>query len=146
MIPRYTIDTSTIIARRLSDLPDNFLFSTIALLERMTGAADDKERKQFEALYSLYRADNLLIIPNHDDWLLASKVLFWLTHGRRKQHGGKLPKLKPGAAQRMAMDALLAVSARRWRVTVITENYDDFNAMKYYIKGLSIVRASEFFK
>src|SRR5436309_2362414 len=126
---RYTIDTGTIIGRKLSDLPDNFLFSTVALLERMASATDDKERKQFEVLYSLYRADNTLIIPNHDDWLLASKVLFWLSQRRRKQQGGKLPKLIPGAAQRMAMDALLATSARRFNVTVITDNYDHFKPM-----------------
>jgi predicted nucleic acid-binding protein len=145
-MPRYTIDTSTIIARRVSDIPDTFLFSTVVLLELMASAKDDKERRQLETLYSLYRKDNRLIIPDHDDWLLASKVLFWLSHGRRKQHGGKLPKLTPGKAQRMAMDALLATSARRFNVTVITDNYDDFNAMRRYIRGLKVVRGSDFFK
>jgi len=145
-MPRFTVDTSTIISRRLSDLPDNFLFSSVVLLERMAGAKDETERKQYEALYHSYREDNSLILPNAADWLLASKILFWLSHRRRKQSGGRLAKLKTGASQRMALDALLAASARRWKATIITENYDDFKAMQYYIKGLKIIRGSDFFK
>ncbi len=145
-MPLYTIDTSTIIARKLSDIPDGFLFSSIVLLERMASAKDDTERKQFEALYRVYREDNSLIIPNPDDWLLASKVLFWLSQSRRKDAGGRLTKLKTGAAQRMAFDALPATSARRWQATVITENYEDFKAIKYYVKGLKIIKGSKFFK
>lgn len=146
MKTRYTIDTSTIIARKLSDIPDNFLFSLIVLLERMASAQDDTERKQFETLYRLYKQDDLLIVPNEEDWLLASKVLYWLSHNRRKEAGGRLRKLKAGASQRMAFDALLAVSARRWKTTVITENYDDFKAIAYYCKGLRVVKGADFFE
>ncbi len=42
------------------------------------------------------------------------------------------PPKKTGATQRMALDALIATSARRYKVIVVTENYDDFNAIKYY--------------
>ena len=41
---------------------------------------------------------------------------------------------------------LLAASARRFNVIVITENYDNFNAMHRYIRGLKIVKGSDFFK
>lgn len=141
----YTCDTSTIISRKLVNLPDNFLFSSIVLLELMSSAQSDKELRSYEALAQDYRKDNSLILPSTDDWLLAGKVLKWLGQGRRKKAGGLAPKLKPGASQRMAMDALIATSARRWRTTLITENWDDFNAIKYFLPGFKVVKATDFF-
>jgi len=45
----------------------------------------------------------------------------------------------------MALDVLIAVSARRWRATVVTENWDDFKAIERYSRT-EIVKASAFFK
>ena len=144
-MPQFTCDTSVVIARKLSDLPDNFLFSGVVMLELLANAKDASERKRYEALHRAYSKDNSLIVPNVDDWLLASKVLYWLTQERRKRAGGKLPRLKPGASQRMVLDALIATSARRWSATVITENWDDFRAIQRYC-DVKITKASEFFK
>ena len=144
-MPLYTFDTSAIIARKLSQLPANFLFSSVALMELLAGAPDESERKRYEAVQRAYSKDNSLIVPDADDWLLASKVLYWLAQDRRRRAGGRLPRMKPGATQRMALDALLAASARRWKVTVVTENWDDFKAIQRYC-NVKIVRGSEFFK
>lgn len=76
-----------------------------------------------EGLFRDYQRDKSLIIPNEDDWLLASKVLYWLTQGRRRVNKGRLQRLAPGVSQRLALDALIAASARRWRATVVTENW-----------------------
>ena len=144
-MPRFTCDTSVVIARKLSDLPDNFLFSGVVLLELLANAKDESERKRYEAVHRAYSKDNSLIIPNVDDWLLASKVLYWLTQERRRRAGGKLPRMRPGATQKMALDTLIAASARRWKATVITDNWDDFKAIQRYC-NVKIVRGSEFFK
>lgn len=141
----FTIDTSSIISRKLLDLPDNFLFSSVVLMELMASAIDNSRRRELEMLYRRYQKDNVLIVPDAEDWLMTSKVLYWLTHGRRRSARGKAPKLQPGATQRMAMDVLLAVSARRWRTTVITDNWDDFRSIQYYC-DVKLVRASEFFE
>lgn len=45
----------------------------------------------------------------------------------------------------MALDVLIAVSSRRWRATVVTENYDDFKTIQRYCKT-KIAKASDFFK
>lgn len=66
------------------------------------------------------RKDNSLIVPDQNDWLLTSRILFWLTQGRRRTAKGKLKKMPVAATQRMALDVLIAVSARRWRATVVT--------------------------
>ena len=141
----FVCDTSTYISRKLLDLPDNFLFSSVVLMELMASATDDSQRKVYEQVHRAYAKDNSLVIPDADDWLMASKALYWLSQGRRRNSKGKLSRLKPGAAQRMALDVLIAVSARRWNATVITENWDDFKAIQRYCR-VKIVKASDFFK
>jgi quinol monooxygenase YgiN len=44
----------------------------------------------------------------------------------------------------MALDVLIAVSARRWEATVVTENWDDFKAIQRYC-NTKTVKASDFF-
>jgi predicted nucleic acid-binding protein len=141
----YTCDTSTIVSRKLTDFPDNFLFSGVVLLELMASATDESERRRYEALALDYEKDDSLIVPDLGDWVLASKVLYWLTQGRRRASQGRAPKLLPGASQRMALDALIAARARRWNAAIITDNWKDFRAIQRYC-NVKVVRASDFFK
>jgi predicted nucleic acid-binding protein len=64
---------------------------------------------------------------------------------RKKRAGGKSPPLKTGASQRMALDVLIAVSARRVKATVVTVNWSDFEAIKYYC-DVKVVKASDYFR
>jgi len=144
-MPSYTFDTSVIISRKVSDIPDNFLFSAVVLLELIASAKDESERKRYEGLARDYRKDGSLIVPTFEDWLLASRILHWLSQDRKRKAGGKVPALKPGASQRMAFDALIAVSARRLKATVITDNWDDFKAIQRYC-NVQLIRASKFFR
>ena len=80
-MPKYTFDTSTIISRKLSDFPDNFLLSEIVLLELMGSASEESTLKMYQALRKTYQEDDLLMTPNTDDWLKASKILFRLEQG-----------------------------------------------------------------
>jgi predicted nucleic acid-binding protein len=114
-------------------------------MELLASAKDNSQRTELELAYRYYAKDNSLIIPDSDDWLMASKVLYWLAQGRRRSAGGKSPRLRPGASQRMALDVLIAVSARRWRTTVITENWDDFKMIQHYCH-VKIIKGSAFFK
>lgn len=131
-MPRYTFDTSYIISRTWSEIPDHFLLSEVVIMELIAAAPDESTFKIYQQLRKSYENDNLLITPNADDWLMASKVLFWLEQGKRKANKGAAPRKRPGATQRMALDALIAVSSRRYKAIVVTENFDDFNAIKYY--------------
>jgi predicted nucleic acid-binding protein len=125
-------------------MPQNFLWSAVVLMELIAGAKDLSQRKAYEHLYREYKEDNLLIVPIEEDWLLAAKILFLLTHARKRLHKGKLKQLPPGASQRLALDVLLAVSARRWKAQVVTENWSDFKAIQRYC-NTTIVRATQFF-
>src|SRR2546423_216013 len=132
-MPYFTYDTSVVISRKLTDfqaMPQNFLMSAVVQLEMIAGAEDISQRKVYEQAFREYQKDNSLIVPNDEDWLLASKILYLLTHGRRQR--GKLKRLPPGASQRLALDVLIAVSARRWKAHVVTENWTDFKAIQRY--------------
>jgi len=147
-MPLFTYDTSVIISRKLKDLPGrsgSFRMSAVVLMELTASARDESQRKLYEQLFRQYQEDNSLIIPNENDWFLASKILYWLTQSRSRSLKGKLKRLPTGASQRMALDVLIAVSARRWRATVVTENWDDFKAIHRHCKT-RIVKASDFFR
>jgi len=62
----FTCDTSTIISRRLSDLPDNFLVSVVVLMELMASAKDESQRKIYERMQRVYERDGSLIVPDAD--------------------------------------------------------------------------------
>src|SRR5258708_19008029 len=145
-MPSFTDDTSVIVSRKpnLQETPSSFLWTAVVLMELTAGARDDSQRKVYERLFRQYSEDNSLIVPDANDWLLACKVLYWLTQSRRRTSKGKLRRLPMGASQHMALDVLIAVSARRWRATVVTENWTDFKAIQRYC-NTKIVRASTFF-
>jgi len=147
-MPYFTYDTSVIISRKLTDLqrmPHGFLMSAVVLMELMAGAKDRSRRKVYEALFRYYQQRNLLIVPTAEDWFLVAKILYLLTHSRKVLEKGKLRRLPPGASQSLAVDALIAVSARRWKAQVVTENWTDFKAIQRYC-NTTIVRAANFFK
>lgn len=146
-MPYLTYDTSVLISRKLTDfreMPRNFRMSAVVLMEIIAGSDDESRRKFYERAFKQYREDNSLIVPSDEDWLLASRILFLLTHARKRSHRGKLPRLAPGASQRLALDVLIAVSARRWKAQVVTENWTDFKAIQRYC-NTTIIKAASFF-
>ena len=146
-MPYFTYDTSVIISRKifaLQEMPKDFRMSAVVLMELTASAKDESRRKSYERAFRQFQQNNLLIVPNAEDWLLASKIVFLLTQERKRDGGGKLKRLPPGASQRLALDVLIAVSARRWKAQVITENWTDFKAIQRYCNA-TIVKAAQFF-
>jgi predicted nucleic acid-binding protein len=144
----FTYDTSVFISRKLTDFPDmprSFRMSAVVLMELIASAPDESRRRFYEDIFRGYQKEESLIIPNEDDWLHASKILYLLTHDRRRSQKGKLQRLPPGASQRLAMDVLIAVSARRWKAQVVTENWSDFKSIQRYC-NTRIIKAANFFQ
>ena len=147
-MPYFTYDTSVCVSRKLTDfqkMPQDFRLSAIVMMELMAGDLNQSRRKFFKEIFRHYQKNNLIIVPNADDWLLAARVLHLLTQARRRLQKGRLQRLPPGASQRLALDVLIAVSARRWKAQVITENWADFKAIQRYC-NTTIIRAANFFK
>ena len=147
-MPYFTYDTSVCISRKLTnfhEMPLSFRMSAVVLMELIAGAHDESRRKFYEEIFRQYKKSNLLIVPNEDDWLVAAKILFLLTQSRKRLQKGKLQRLPPGASQRLALDVLIAVSARRWKARVVTENWADFKAIQRYC-NTTIIKAAQFFR
>ena len=143
-MPLITYDTSVFKSYKPEVFPSGFLFSSVVIQELIASANDDSEVDRWAAAWRAYEKEDRLIVPNSTDWLLASKVLYWLMQKRKKKAGGKSPPLKTGASQRMALDALIAVSARRYKATVVTVNWSDFEAIQYYCNVKAIKAADHF--
>lgn len=126
-------------------MPESFLLSAVVLTELISGADDKSDRKFYEHAFQRYRKNNALIIPTYDDWLTTARILYLLTQARKRKQKGRLRQLPPGASQRLALDVLIAVSARRWKAQVVTDNWADFKAIQRYC-DTKIVKASKFFK
>lgn len=141
---RITFDTSVVIAYKLTQAPKNFVLSAPVIGELISAANDDSERKAYEAIRRDHEKNGTLIVPTAEDWLTASRILFWLSRKRKKLAGGQTPPLKTGASQRMMMDALIAVSARREAVTVVTDDWEDYKAIQYYCK-VKLKRGGDYF-
>jgi predicted nucleic acid-binding protein len=144
-MPPVTYDTSVFTSYKPEGFPSGFLFSAVVIQELVASANDDSEMNRWAAARRAFEKEERLIVPTSADWLLASKVLYWLTQKRKKRAGGKSPPLKTGASQRMALDALIAVSARRHRAAVVTVNWSDFEAIRYYC-DVNVIKASDYFR
>jgi predicted nucleic acid-binding protein len=144
-MPPIIYDTSVFTSYKPEGFPSGFLFSAVVIQELIASANDDSEVDRWVATRRAAEKEDRLIVPNSADWLLASKVLYWLMQKRKKKAGGKSPPLKTGASQRMALDALLAVSARRCKATVVTVNWSDFEAIQYYC-NVKAIKASDYFR
>ena len=121
------------------NIPSPIYVSSVVLCELMTACNDVKELKAYQILWETAKKDDLLIIPNEEDWLNASRILFLLAQERKKQAGGKAPKRTSKAKQELAMDCLIAMSACREEITVIT-NDNDFWEIKHFRKGLKLLK------
>jgi predicted nucleic acid-binding protein len=79
-MPYFTCDTSVLISRKLADFhktPESFLMSAVVLMELMSGANDDSDRKLYEQAFHRYQKNNSLIVPTYDDWLTSYKILYF---------------------------------------------------------------------
>lgn len=142
-MPKFLPDTNIIQSKAFSakELPTPLYFSAVVFSELMTSCNDTKELKQYQKAWKDTRKEGLLIVPIESDWLEASRIQFLLAQERKKNAGGKAPKRPAQAKQEIALDCLIAISACREKITVIT-NDNDFWAIQRFCKGLKLLRYS----
>lgn len=91
--------------------------SVVALEELLVGAVDAKTRKEFLLMEREFYRIGRLLVPDRQDWILAGQILSKIG----SKHGFDLV----GRA-RMINDALIATSAARLGLTVLTKNPGDY--------------------
>ncbi len=142
---KYTVDTNVISTYRIEELPDDFYMSAVVLSERMTAANDEKEFRAYRTAWREHSEEGTLLVPTPEDWLAAGRVLFMLAQERKSMAGSKSPRRSASAKQELAMDVLIAMSARREEITVVTDD-TDFDAFRHYHKDLKLMKGADFFR
>ena len=111
-------DPAILAARRLE--ADSLLWLSSVVLAELYAGVRDPDRHVIERLERDFAQTNRILVPNLLDWTHTGKMLFRLA---AKYHYEKIGQ------GRLVNDALIAVSAGRMGVTVITANEGDFRRL-----------------
>lgn len=107
--------------RRLA--PDSPLWLSAVVLEELYAGAYDRERRAIERLERDFERIKRVLIPNLGDWTRAGKVLAHLVSQHDYDSIGQA---------RLTNDALIAMSAGRQGIRVLTANERDFRRLSEY--------------
>jgi hypothetical protein len=146
-MPSITFDTNIFVSRPRVDiysLPDAFYMSVVVLQELVVGAPDEAVIKKLTTARHAYEKDGRLLVPNADDWWQVGIVINRLQRQRKSKGGGSTPKLAADEKYRIANDVLIARTARRAGVTLITDNAKDFALIQSYCK-VRVMSGDEYF-
>ena len=143
-MPTVTYDTNVFITRKPAYFPAGFVMSAVVMQELAAGAVDDSELKLLHAAHRAYEKEGRLLVPLGDDWWQAGKVLNSLLRGLKSKREGLTPKLPHTEKHRIISDVLIAVTARRAKATIITDNLKDFEKIGRYC-NVRMISAHEFF-
>ena len=127
-------DTSIFISYKPAKLPGGFLMSAVVVQELTAGASDRSEARSWGLIRQQYEAEQRLLVPTGEQWWEAGNVLSSLLRGEKHKGGGKTPTLHPDEKSRMVRDVLIAVTVRRAGALLVTENVDDFKAIRRFCK------------
>ncbi len=144
-MPLITFDTCIFISYQPSNLPQGFRLTAVVLQELIAGANDDKEVKYWNEVRRAREKDGTLLVPNGEDWWFAGKVLNSLQRALRGRNGGKIPKSDALSIQRITRDVLIARTAKRAGVILVTDNTKDFELIKNFC-NVKIITGKEFFQ
>ena len=118
--------------------------SAVVLQELVAGAKDASEIKSLERSRHEYREFNRLLVPTEEDWWHAGLVLNALQRGRRSKKTGKIPKISAAERYRIINDVLIARTAKRAGVMVVTDNVNDFIKIRNFC-DVKIISGSKYF-
>lgn len=91
-----------------------------------------------------YENAGRLLVPNAEDWWQTGKIINSLQRGLKSQQGGQTPKLSFNEKYRMTNDVLIARTAKREGVTVVTDNAREFEMIRRFC-AVKIVSSADYF-
>ena len=141
---KVTYDANIYIRYKEQSLPRGFYMSTVVLQELVAGASDASAIKGLERLRHEYRKANKLLVPNEEDWWHVGLVLNALQRGRRSKKTGKIPRMSAGERHRIINDVLIARTAKRAGVMLVTDNVNDFEKIRNFC-DVKVISGSKYF-
>ena len=97
--------------------------SAVVLEELYVGAVNDKLKKLLAKYENNFESINRLLVPNQTDWTSGGRVL---------SHVGRKYGFEMVRRARMTNDCLIAMTAARHGLTVITHNAADFRIISEF--------------
>jgi predicted nucleic acid-binding protein len=143
-MPKVTYDSDIFIKHKPARFPAGFYMSIVVLQELVAGARDSEAIKELKAAYQDYEDANRLLVPTAEDWWHVGLILNALQRGRRSKKSGLIPKISAGEKYRITNDVLIARTARRSGVAIVTDNTKDFSRIRSFC-NVRLIRSSEFF-
>lgn len=143
-MPKVTYDSDIFIKQKPAHFPAGFYMSMIVLQELLAGARDSEAIKELRAAYRDYGKANRLLVPTAEDWWHVGLILNALQRARRSRKTGLIPRIAISEKYRITNDVLLARTARRAGVAIVTDNLKDFERIRNFC-NVGIIRSSEFF-
>lgn len=124
------VDTNVVIRHRMSEVPG--FVSAVVLQELTAGARDTAEVRRLGAMRAAAEDDGVLLTPDGEDWFQAGKVLNALYLGLRSHREGYTAAIPKDEQNRLLRDVLIARSAKRINVPVVTYNRADFEKIRRF--------------
>jgi predicted nucleic acid-binding protein len=146
-MPLVTFDTLVFISYKPAParFPAGFRMSVVVLQELIAGATDKSELNALISAGRDYEEDGRLLTPEAGDWIEAGRVLNSLQRGRRSHRTGQIPKMSVEERVRIINDVLIARTAKRAGVAVVTDNLRDFEKIRSFCNVL-LIRARDYFR
>ena len=107
--------------------------SVVVWQELMAGADGGKELKWMETKCKQVEQDGRLLTPDREAWMMAGRILYRYLSDLSRQSPARLrPALGHAEKQNIIRDVLIAVSAKKAGVTVVSDNKDFPTIQRYY--------------
>jgi predicted nucleic acid-binding protein len=140
---KITYDANILIKYK-QPLPRSFYMSVVVLQELLAGANDASTINQLERVRHEYRKTGRLLVPTEEDWWYVGLALNALQRGRRSKKTGKIPRISAAERYRITNDVLIARSAKREGVALVTDNVRDFQKIRNFC-DVKIISGSKYF-
>jgi predicted nucleic acid-binding protein len=143
-MPKVTYDSDVFMRRKPTNLPQGFYMSAVVIEELTAGAQDGSVLTELAAVLRSYAKENHLLVPTGEDWYEAGKVIYALQQGRKSKKTGDKPPMSPDLRCRIINDVLIARTAKRAGVTVVTYNARHFEMIRRYC-NVKLIKAADYF-
>jgi predicted nucleic acid-binding protein len=125
MLSRVLLDTNVYIRYGPAHLEAPYM-SAVVIQELTAGASESATVQRLGDSRRHYEATGRLLVPTGEDWWHAGKILNAMYRGLKSRRAGRTSAIPKEEQQRILRDVLIARTARRANVAVVTENVSDF--------------------
>jgi predicted nucleic acid-binding protein len=137
-------DTNVFIRYQPRRFPPGMFVSAVVIQELTAGAADNARVRYLSDFRQQYEARGKLLVPTGEDWWHAGKILNAMHRGLKSHRAGRVSAIPKEEQQRILRDVLIARTAKRANVAIVTEDVSDFVRIQRYC-DVRILRPEDYF-